>query len=33
MNRFLASLHEFIREWRRRAWLKARRDAIQTPFD
>jgi hypothetical protein len=32
MNRLLSSISAFMREWRRCAWLKARRDAIKDPF-
>jgi hypothetical protein len=32
MNRLLASLQAFLREWRRQSWLKARRDSINLPF-
>lgn len=32
MTRLLASIQAFLREWKRHAWLKDRRDAIQDPF-
>lgn len=34
MSRLIASVQAFLREWRRQAWLKARRRAIDklTPF-
>jgi hypothetical protein len=34
VSRLVASIHAFMREWRRRAWLKARRAAIKdtVPF-
>lgn len=28
-----AAIKEAVREWKRRRWLRARRDSIQTPFD
>jgi hypothetical protein len=28
-----ASIRAFLREWKRRRWLRARRASIRTPFD
>jgi hypothetical protein len=33
VSRLIAAIKEAVREWKRRAWLKARRASIQTPFD